>query len=163
MIRMRAITDTRVLDGLSNYAARFSERAFDIGERIFDQLEGDVLEELRAYPAPPAGSTYVRTYRLRNGWQMNIIPASGGFTIEILNDATDKRGRSYSKYVKGSLVKARAAAAKAQAWMHKGRWDLAFDTVDTFYQLFMEEFNVQVGRDLSAYGTVTSTRRAFTR
>jgi len=163
MIRVRSITDTRVLDGLSNYAARFDQRAFEIGERVFDQLHDDVLDDLRAYPAPPPNSKYVRTYRLRNGWQMNIVPATGGFTIEIVNDAVDKRGRAYSKYVKGSFAKARAAAAKAQAWMHRGRWELAFDTAEAFYGLFMEAFNAGVAQDLAAYGTVTTNRRAFTR
>jgi hypothetical protein len=163
MIRTRWIVDTSVLDSLSNYAARFDQRAFEIGERVFDSLADDVLEELRFYPPPPPNSDYERTYRLRNGWQMNIVPATGGFTIEILNTATDKRGRPYSKYVKGSLVKARAAAAKAQAWMHKGRWPLAFDTVQAFYDLFFEAYGEEFQRDLAAYGTTSVNRRAFTR
>lgn len=163
MIRSRWIIDTSVLDSLSNYAARFDTRALEIVEPIFDSLHDDVLDDLRQYPAPPPNSRYKRTYRLYNSWQVNLVPATGGFTIEILNDARDKRGRPYSKYVKGSFAKARATAAKAQAWMHKGRWPLAFDTVEAFYELFMEEYQAEFTKDLVNYGTTNVTRRAYTR
>ncbi len=163
MIRSRWIINTTPLDGLSDYAAHFEEHAFENGERVYDSLEQEVLDELREYPSPPAGSDYVRTYRLRNGWQINLVPASGGFTIEVLNDAVDSRGVEYPKYVKGSLAKARATAAKAQAWMHKGRWPLAFGTVEAFYELFFEAYNESFARDLSAFGSTSSSRRAFTR
>lgn len=163
MIRSRLKMDTRVLDGLSNYAARFDQRAFETGERIFDSLIDDALDDLRTYPAPPPNSRYIRTGRLRNSWDAGISATAGSFTIEIINDATDKRGVEYSKYVQGSLAQSRSAAAKAQAWMHKGRWPLAVDTVNAFYELLLEEFMSEVQKDLSAYGTIASSRRAFTR
>lgn len=163
MIRTHWKIDTKVLDGLSNYAARFDQRCFEIGERVYNKLADDVLDELRVYPSPPPNSKYVRTYRLYNSWRISIIPATGGFTIEILNDATDKRGKEYSKYVKGSLAKARAVAAKAQAWMHKGRWPLAADTVNAWYELFMEEYQAEFAQDLANYGATSARRQAFTR
>lgn len=163
MIRAHMKFDTRALDYLSNYADRFAQRALDIGERVYDQLADEALEDLRRYPAPPPNSKYVRTYRLRNSWRIGLIPASNGFTIEFINDARDKRGVEYSKYVQGSLAQARAAAAKAQAWMHKGHWPLAVDTVNAFYELFMEAYQEEFKKDLQDYGTTSSSRRAFTR
>jgi hypothetical protein len=163
MIRSHWKIDTKVLDGISNYAARFDERAFEIGQRAYEKLADDVLDELQIYPPPPPNSKYVRTYRLRNGWRIGIIPATGGFTIEILNDATDKRGVEYSKYVVGSLAQARTTALKAQAWMHKGRWPLAADTINAWFELFMEEYLAEFQRDLANFGSTSSSRRAFTR
>jgi hypothetical protein len=163
MIRTYLNVDTRVLDSISNYADRFSQRALEIAERVYNQLADEALEDLRKYPPPPPNSKYKRTYRLRNGWRMELAPAAGGFTIVFINDATDKRGRSYPKYVQGSLAKARATAAKWQAWMHKGRWPLAFDTVDAFYDLFMEAYQDEFKKDLADFGSTSSSRRTFTR
>jgi hypothetical protein len=163
VIRARLKTDTKVLDGLSNYAARFDQRAAEIGERVYESLEAELLDDLKRYPAPPANSKYKRTYRLRNAWRSEIAPSTGGFTIEIVNDAVSARGVEYSKYVVGSLAQDRAQAAKAQAWMHKGRWPLAVDTVDAFYELFLEAYDIGFREDLSSYGSTSSSRRAYTR
>jgi len=163
MIRTQWTTDASVLDAYVDYIDSFEERAFDIGERVYNSLADDVLDELRTYPPPPAGSKYKRTYRLKNGWQMSIAPSSGGFTIEIRNDAISPRGQSYPRRVVGSLASARATAAAIQAWMHRGRWPLAFDTVNAFYELFMEEYQAAFARELADFGSTVSRRRAFTR
>lgn len=163
MIRSRWKTDTKVLDGISNYAKRFDQRCFELGEEVYKRLVDDVLDDLKTYPAPPPKSKYVRTGRLRDSWHIGIVAVPGGFTIEIYNDATDERGVEYPKYVKGSLAKARATAAKAQAWMHKGRWPLAHDTVEAWYELFMEEYQAEFAKDLTDFGTSTTRRRAYTR
>lgn len=163
MIRSYLKNDTRVLDSISNYADRFSQRALDIAERVYDRLADDALDDLRKYPPPPPNSKYKRTYRLRNGWRMELVPAAGGFTIEFINDARDKRGVSYPKYVQGSLARARAVAAKWQAWMHKGRWPLAVDTVNAFYELFTEAYQEEFKKDLADFGVTSTSRRTFTR
>ncbi len=62
-----------------------------------------------------------------------------------------------------AYASARAAAAKAQAWMHKGRWPLAFDTVNAFYELFLEAYTEEFTKELADYGTTSTKRRAFTR
>jgi hypothetical protein len=163
MIRAQWITDTSALDAYIDYAEHFDQRAVDIAEEVYSDLADDVLDELRKYPPPPVGSKYKRTYRLKNGWEISIVPSSGGFTIEIRNTAVSPRGRSYPKRVVGSLATARATAAAAQAWMHKGRWPLAADTVNAWYELFMEEYQARFARDLAEFGTTTSRRRAYTR
>lgn len=163
MIRSTWITDTSALDEFAAYMDSFTERAFDIGERAYSRLADDVLEELREYPPPPPGSKYVRTYELRNRWYIAIAPSSDGFTIEIRNDAVSPRGQSYPKRVVGSLAAARATAAAAQAWMHKGRWPLAFDTINAWYELFIEEYQAEFARELADFGSSRTRRRAFTR
>jgi hypothetical protein len=163
MIRSHWKVDTKVLDSISNYAARFDERVFEIGQKAYERLADDVLDELQQYPPPPPDSKYVRTYRLRNSWRIGIIPATGGFTIEILNDARDERGVEYSKYVVGSLATVRATALKAQAWMHKGRWPLAADTVGAWYELFMEAYLEEFQKELANYGSTAASRRTYTR
>jgi len=64
---------------------------------------------LRHYPPKPPGSTYRRTYILREGWGFYKY----GTGIQVTNTAYDKKGRYYPPYVVGD---------KDQAWMHKGRW-----------------------------------------
>lgn len=157
MIRATIKTQSNVLPGLSNYAARFNQRVAEIGERAFGALEDVTLDTLRDYPPPPPNSTYVRTYTLRNGWHASITRESGGFAVVFENDT------SYAKYVVGSLAQARAVAAKAQAWMHKGRWPLAADTLQAFQDLYLESVNAEIAKDLANYGRVTTSRRAFTR
>lgn len=64
-------------------------------------------ERLQNYPAPPAGSEYVRTYRLQNSWQ------------EVLILAGDELGKVESV---GVLYGPYVQDAEEQAWMHQGRW-----------------------------------------
>lgn len=66
------------------------------------------IERLRIYPPPRAGSKYVRTYNLRDGWWWERRhTAKGEVKIRVTNKMP------YTKYVKNS---------KWQAWMHVGRW-----------------------------------------
>jgi hypothetical protein len=66
-----------------------------------------VMQDAQQYPAPPAGSQYVRTYVLREGWQYSE-PRVGPDTVEtdVYNDTP------YAPYVVGD----------EQAAVHAGRW-----------------------------------------
>lgn len=74
------------------------------------QPTGEALEYLRqkmaAYPPPPAGSTYVRTETLKNGWESYLVLA--GDRLGLLENPT-----LYAPYVQG---------AETQAAVHRGRW-----------------------------------------
>lgn len=157
MIRSRIRSDTRVLTGLSNYAARFNERVTQAGEAAYNQLADVLLDDLRTYPPPPPNSTYVRTFALRNGWVLGILKDSGGFAIELSNKVP------YAKYVVGSLAQSLEAAGAFQAMIHKGRWPLASETFAAFRDLFLEAFNAEIAKELKDYGTVTTSQRAYTR
>lgn len=74
------------------------------------------IEQLRIYPSPRAGSKYIRTGNLRDGWWWERRHgAKGEVTINITNKMP------YTKWVKDS---------KFQAWMHVGRWKTIQQTND---------------------------------
>jgi hypothetical protein len=150
-------TNTRASDDLIEFMDDFNRLAADIGERAFRRVEPDLVDELRYYPAPRPNQRYVRTNRLRDGWEVSYRRDAGGFAVVIANDTP------YAKFVVGSLAQARAAAASFQAWMHKGRWPLAMETVEFWYEAFQEEFRAEFNQELAAFGTANSRRRAFTR
>jgi hypothetical protein len=157
MIRTTVKQNTRALDELDAFMDDFARLASDIGERAFNRIQEPLLDELRYYPAPRPNQKYVRTFRLRDGWTVDYKRASGGFEIVVGNRTP------YTKFVVGSLAQARAAAASFQAWMHKGRWPLAVETVNFWLEAFSEEFRAEFNQELAAFGSASSSRRGFTR
>jgi len=63
--------------------------------RMFKHME-NIVRKMKIYPPKPAGSRYVRTFTLRNSWQ--IRQKDNGYTISA--DPV-QRGRRYGKYVVG--------------------------------------------------------------
>lgn len=157
MIRGRIKSDVRVLTGLSNYAGRFEQRVYEAGERSYNKLADVLLDDVRSYPPPPPNSQYVRTFALRNGWTLGILKVGGGFAIELFNKVP------YAKYVVGSLAQALEAASSFQAMVHQGRWRLVSEIFKAFRELFEEDFNAELVKELNDYGTVTTSQRAYTR
>ena len=157
MIRSRIKTDTRVLSGLSNYAARFDQRVYEAAERSYNKLADEFMDDIRQYPPPPPNSEYERTFDLRNGWTLGIRREAGSFVIELFNKV------AYVKYVMGSLAQALSVAASFQARVHQGRWRLASEIFAAFRDLVLEDFNIELAQELTAYGTVTTSQRAYTR
>lgn len=78
-----------------------------------------IIAQMKKYPPARSGSTYVRTYRLRDSWKM--IEQSKG--ISITGDPVN-RGTHYGTFVVGD------AEGEGQAWMHVGTWLLFRDVVD---------------------------------
>lgn len=147
------------LEDLSYFADSFGEEAFDIFEAVGAEIEPLLLDELRTYPPVPPNSTYRRTYKLRDNWQVRIYAAgSDQFRFEVSND-TD-----YAVWVVGSLAMAREAAARFQQAFHKANgWQLASDTVTFWYEAFLEEYQQRFEDELAEFGGFTLTRRARTR
>jgi hypothetical protein len=157
VIRARLSTNTKPLDDLAEFAGDFARIAADIGEDVYLSIEDDLVDELRYYPPPPPNSSYQRTFKLRDGWEVSYGRDGNGFAIRVENDT------SYSKYVVGSLAQARAAAASFQADVHKGRWVLAADTIGFWFEAFLAEYQTRFTAELSKFGTTSTSRRAFTR
>lgn len=67
-----------------------------------------LVAELTKYPPPPAGSRYVRTFRLRRGWERST-PVTGGKGFQVINAV------EYARFVQGD----------AQGRAHSGRWETA--------------------------------------
>jgi hypothetical protein len=157
MIQITARTNTQISDDLIQFVDSFEVMAAEIGERVFGRIQDDFLDELRYYPAPRPNQRYQRTFKLRDGWEVSYRRTEGGFLVTVANDVP------YAKFVVGSLAQARAAAASFQAWMHKGRWPLATETVTFWLEAFNEEFAAEFQRELGRFGSTASRRRAFTR
>jgi hypothetical protein len=78
-----------------------------------------IVKTMKVYPSAPAGSRYVRTYKLRDSWR--ITQTVTGYKVSA--DPTNK-GRRYGRYVVGF------ADGDGQAWMHVGRWSLLRDVME---------------------------------
>lgn len=158
MISTKLQTNTRILDDLEAFMDDYSRMVSEAGERAYDRIRDPLLDELRYYPAPRPNQRYVRTMRLRDGWEVSFQRASGGFQVIVSNDVP------YAKFVVGSLAQARAAAASFQAWMHKGRWPLATETVAFWLEAFREELADEIRKEgLDRFGSTRSRQRGFTR
>ena len=85
-----------------------------IGRNTIRETMERIVRIMKPYPAPPPGSTYRRTFRLKAGWKVQSAGATG-YTIKNL---AARKGRRYAKYVVGD------ASGKRQAKIHRGRWKL---------------------------------------
>lgn len=156
-VRSTFKANTRVIDELTQFTDNFTQMAGDLGRQAFNEIESDFLDELRYYPSESPDSTYERTFRLRDGWELGFRQTADGFEVVISN------GTEYTKHVVGSLAKARAAAARLQAWMHKGRWPLVHDTAEYWWSVFSEIYQDLFDRELARFGFSSTSRKAFTR
>lgn len=71
-----------------------------------------LVAELTKYPAPPAGSRYERTFKLKRGWE-RAAPVTGGKGFQLINSI------GYVPYVQGD------ANGGGQAAAHRDRWETA--------------------------------------
>lgn len=108
-----------VPEGLLDALAKVEELGKTLKDGGFSERMGRVILEqgIRPYPPPPPNSTYIRTYKLFNSWQLEV-PSIGGsgdlFRVE-------SGGVEYNH-----LVQQRAT----QAWMHRGRWQTVEDVAE---------------------------------
>lgn len=151
--------DTRALDDLSHFASSFDAMTFSLAEQVSAEIAPPLLNELQTYPAVPSGSRYIRTFKLRDGWRVDIGEAGKGqFRFEVSN-STD-----YTVWVVGSLATAREAAARFQRDFHRAHgWFLATDTVTFWFNAFMDEYRERFDAQLSEFGMASGGRRARTR
>lgn len=101
-----ATIEIRGLDVIQAALGRIDNLLADMAEPTRETLEL-LKRRMQDYPPPPAGSKYVRTYRLRNSWQEDII-LSGNVLgrLESVNVP-------YAPYVQDE---------QHQAQIHQGRW-----------------------------------------
>jgi hypothetical protein len=112
-----------------------------IGRNVIYEKMNVIAQSMRKYPPPPAGSRYVRTYRLRES--VKVLRLDNGHAVNI--DPV-RRGRHYGKYVVGN------AKGEEQAWMHVGRWHLFANVVQYHLRRLpddIEQFLRQSGRRLT--------------
>lgn len=82
------------------------------------------VADLKQYPAPPAGSRYIRTNNLARGWSEgvpDITTAGGDFEATLVNTlARSRNGLSYGPYVQDRAE---------QSPVHLGRWTTVQDVL----------------------------------
>jgi hypothetical protein len=157
MIRSNWKINTKPIDDLIERAADFGDLVGGLAEEVFAEREAELLYELQDYPPPRPNQKYQRTYRLKNGWEVGGNRTPNGFEVEIDNSTP------YAKYVVGSFAKSRTAAAEFQAEVHQGRWVLAVDTLNFWYEDFTEDFNQKFAASFAQFGTASISKKAFTR
>jgi len=157
MIRNRWDIDVSSINDLILISDRYTDLVEETGQETFDALYGNLTDELQYYPPPPPDSTYIRTFKLRDGWEIRLRRTDNGIEVVIENAV------SYGKFVVGSLAKAIAAAKAFQAKVHQGRWPLATETVQFWYQAFVEEFEKRLGEKIRIEVKAKVSKRAFTR
>jgi hypothetical protein len=86
----------------------------------------------RQYPPPPAGSRYVRTFKLRQSWE-DGTSARGSKAVGIV--ATDI---SYGPYVRGDK----------QAAIHRGRWRLLEDIAESKLSEIEQDIEEEVAKTM---------------
>jgi hypothetical protein len=157
MIKQTLKTISRVDKDIEQFVKDFNRMSYELGETAFKSIREPLLDELKFYPPTLPNQKYIRTYRLRRGWKAGIKRLNGvTFALIVSNDV------EYARFVVGSLAQAESAAASFQAAIHQGRWPLASKTVGYWYDAFLEELDDAFAKELSQFGTIRKTRRAFT-
>lgn len=119
------------VDGLTETQATFRRVEDSITRGPMPRVWKELLAELRDYPAPPPGSKYKRTYRLRAGWRAaygQSNRAGGMFAAE--------NSVPYAPYVVGS--------EREQASVHRGRWVPAYRTMERYTEKIVSNWEGRI-------------------
>lgn len=113
------------LPGVTRSIARIPGALGDRLRSASAQARRLLVSALSAYPPPPPGSRYVRTYRLRRGWE-RATPIAGGKGFQLINPV------EYAGFVQGE--------PSQQSKAHRGRWRsasaIAHELEEEVLQLF---------------------------
>jgi hypothetical protein len=144
---------TESLDQLNGYLTNFDDNArriyYAVAVEVFAELRALILEAIQFYPPVPAGSRYIRTFRLRRGWQVDLHLFAN--TVElVISNATP-----YTAKVVGTLINNDALARATQEAFHANNgWPVALDTArfwfDRFKDAFIEAFVDAIIADVKA-------------
>lgn len=158
MIKTTLKTISRPSKDISQFAKEYNKLAYEAGQEAFSAIREPLLDELKFYPPELPNQRYVRTYRLRRGWKAGVKRINGNtYSLVVSNDT------EYTAFVVGSLAKTVSAAQRFQAAIHRGRWLLATETVQFWFNAYLEEIDKRFTDKFSDFGTVVNRQRAFTR
>lgn len=149
---VKALTEVTVLDENIDFIDTITETMQGIGTTAFSTIKDPFLRDLRFYPPKPAGSRYKRTFKLKRGWKTFYESIVSGFQIVVSNLV------KYTRWVVGSLDTLRSSAASFQRKFHnRNGWPLAFDIVDMWFNIFMDEFDDAFDRELADFASRKTT------
>lgn len=149
MIRSSVEVNAEPLIALDSFVRDFENVVTDIATEAFNVVRGPMLNEMRYYPAVPAGSKYKRTFTLRDGMDVRLIREGGRITLQASSKAR------YTKYVVGTFDKRR----RYQTRKHRQTgWPLIADTVRFWQDAYLDEFNTRFSK-VDVYGGVRTVTR----
>jgi hypothetical protein len=101
-------TEFRGLEAAQAHIKRVSDRLRPSLRAVDSKARKLLVQALADYPPVPAGSRYIRTERLKRGWE-RATPAGTAFGFQLINST------EYAQFVQGQF----------QAKAHRGRWESA--------------------------------------
>jgi len=96
LIRIDSAVDLKPLDDLTRFAQRYPQYVNRIVKSVANEAP-TLLSQLQFYPPVPAGSKYKRTFKLRDGYRVEVFMRANQIFIESRNTSDRKR----HLYVKG--------------------------------------------------------------
>lgn len=135
--------DTRGLDNVLATLREFNddvrEQATEIARELYAELRPLMLAGLQFYPPVPAGSRYVRTFRLQRGWAVTLQVDGGNAGVQI--DLVVTNSTPYTKWVVGTLTNVDALARQTQRDFHaRNGWPLALNTTRYWFDQYADRF-----------------------
>lgn len=136
-------------DKLGKLVSGVKAKAEKEAKAQLDATAEKIVELMKKYPAKLPKQKYVRTYTLRNSWQIvkvtkKLSPRTSNLGFQIKSDAVQK-GRHYTKYVVGD-----SQGNWQNQTYHAGRWKLFIDVVgDQMAKLrkkVVEGIKLKIGR-----------------
>lgn len=148
--------ETQALKDLEVFIGDIAEMSFGIAQDVFRRIEPPFRNELQFYPPKPPKSRYVRTFRLKRGWQIQLDRPSSTLFRLVVSNATP-----YTQWVVGSLAQ---NGERFQTQVHKRNgWFQANKTTTFWFQAFNDDFAKAFTNELGAFAKTNARKRAFTR
>lgn len=158
VVKLKQTSVSPALVNLGKQISTLDKLAIEKGRQALKDIEDPFMADLQFYPPVPEGSTYERTFTLRDSWYIQFKQVAGGYQIEVGNDT------EYTQWVVGSLAQAEKAAAEFQQDFHaENGWPLATNTVRYWLDEQKRLWQVYLADDLSEFVEFTTKRRATTR
>jgi len=131
--------NTTALDRLDGYLRTFDENARQlfatIATEVFAEIRAQMLEALQFYPPVPAGSTYVRTFRLRRGFQLTLEISGSALYVVVKNQTP------YTRWVVGTLSNIDSVARSTQRAFHaRNGWPITLTTTRFWFDRYKDAF-----------------------
>jgi hypothetical protein len=118
------------------------ERLRESAAQTFPAVKAQSISDLQNYPPPKPNSNYVRTNRLKQGWDARLASRPDGVALIYEN------GVEYTDLVMGSLLADRETAIAFQTDMHRDTgWPYAIDITNDAFEQFADIIESQI-RDI---------------
>lgn len=152
-VRTRLIVDTQPLIDVEQFAKDFTRITGDLAEETGVEIQPEFLGEMRTYPPVPPGSTYERTFELRD--KMNVRVVRDGNQTQIIAESR----APHTKWVVGTFDKRRGAGYQTAKHKQTG-WILIARTAGFWQEAYAERYHQKFDAIIPSYFGTFSTRRA---